>query len=91
MSTIDAPPAAQPPGTAKAPPLARLPVTLFAGVMGLMGLGLASHRAAPVLGAPVAVGSAIVLLGRGRDGDCSPPPAQIRTCGTTAYGSCLES
>ena len=29
--------------------------------------------------------------GRGRDGDCSPPPAQIRTCGTTAYGSCLES
>ena len=22
--------------------------------------------------------------GRGRDGDCSPPPAQIRTCGTTA-------
>jgi tellurite resistance protein len=62
MSTIDAPPAAQPPGTAKAPPLARLPVTLFAGVMGLMGLGLASHRAAPVLGTPVAVGSAIVPL-----------------------------
>jgi hypothetical protein len=30
-------------------------------------------------------------FGRGRDGDCSPPPAQIRTCGTTAYGSCLES
>jgi hypothetical protein len=29
--------------------------------------------------------------GRGREGDCSPPPAQIRTCGTTAYGSCLES
>jgi hypothetical protein len=29
--------------------------------------------------------------GRGRDGDRSPPPAQIRTCGTTAYGSCLES
>ena len=29
--------------------------------------------------------------GRGRDEDCSPPPAQIRTCGTTAYGSCLES
>jgi transposase len=32
-----------------------------------------------------------LLVGRGRDGDCSPPPAQIRTCGTTAYGSCLES
>ena len=31
------------------------------------------------------------VSGRGRDGDCSPPPAQIRTCGTTAYGSCLES
>ena len=30
-------------------------------------------------------------IGRGRDEDCSPPPAQIRTCGTTAYGSCLES
>lgn len=29
--------------------------------------------------------------GRGRDRDYSPPPAQIRTCGTTAYGSCLES
>ena len=29
--------------------------------------------------------------GRGRDEDCAPPPAQIRTCGTTAYGSCLES
>jgi hypothetical protein len=32
-----------------------------------------------------------VFAGRGRDGDYSPPPAQIRTCGTTAYGSCLES
>lgn len=30
-------------------------------------------------------------VGRGRDEDRSPPPAQIRTCGTTAYGSCLES
>ncbi len=26
---------------------------------------------------------------RGRDGHCWPPPAQIRTCGTTAYGSSL--
>ncbi len=26
---------------------------------------------------------------RGRDGPCGPPPAQIRTCGTTAYGSYL--
>jgi transposase len=30
-------------------------------------------------------------IGRGRDGGCSPPPAQIRTCRITAYGSCLES
>src|SRR5215207_8483845 len=29
--------------------------------------------------------------GRGRDEDCSPPPAQIRTCGFPASGSCLRS
>lgn len=29
------------------------------------------------------------ILGRGRDGPCGPPPAQIRTCGVTAYGSYL--
>ena len=28
-------------------------------------------------------------VGRGRDGDFSPPPAQIRTCGFPAYGSYL--
>jgi hypothetical protein len=28
-------------------------------------------------------------LSRGRDGDCSPPPAQIPACGTTAPGSHL--
>lgn len=28
--------------------------------------------------------------GRGRDGHCWPPPAQIRTCRVTAYGSCLR-
>src|SRR5262245_51113579 len=27
------------------------------------------------------------ITGRGRDGPCEPPPAQIRTCGTTASGS----
>ncbi len=32
-----------------------------------------------------------LFAGRGRDEDYSPPPAQIRTCGTTAYGSCLKS
>lgn len=29
--------------------------------------------------------------GRGRDGGCPPPPAQIPACGTTAPGSCLGS
>jgi hypothetical protein len=28
---------------------------------------------------------------RGRDTGCPAPPAQIRTCGITAYGSCLGS
>lgn len=28
-------------------------------------------------------------VGRGRDGPYGPPPSQIRTCGTTASGSCL--
>ncbi|WP_369125017.1 hypothetical protein [Pseudomonas sp. CCC2.2] len=32
---------------------------------------------------------ASIFPGRGRDGSCLPPPEQIRTCGTTAYGSCL--
>jgi hypothetical protein len=31
------------------------------------------------------------LSGRGRDVGCPTPPAQIRTCRITAYGSCLES
>ena len=31
------------------------------------------------------------IAGRGRDGDCSPPPAQIRTCGFPASGSCRRS
>ena len=30
------------------------------------------------------------LKGRGRDGYCWPPPARIRTCRVTAYGSCLR-
>ena len=41
-------------------------------------------------------GRAIAALGkrhqgRGRDEDCSSPPAQIRTCGFPASGSCLRS
>jgi hypothetical protein len=31
------------------------------------------------------------FYGRGRDGDYSPPPAQIRTSGITACGSCQKS
>jgi hypothetical protein len=31
------------------------------------------------------------IKGRGRDVGHPTPPAQIRTCGITAYGSCLES
>jgi hypothetical protein len=30
-----------------------------------------------------------IVDGRGRDWGCPQPPAQIRTCGTTAYGSYL--
>jgi hypothetical protein len=30
-------------------------------------------------------------ISRSRDTSYLAPPAQIRTCGTTAYGSCLES
>jgi hypothetical protein len=29
-------------------------------------------------------------VGRGRDADYSAPPAQIRTCGIIASGSCLR-
>ena len=35
------------------------------------------------------IGGRANFCGRGRDGSYLPPPAQIRTCGTTAYGSCL--
>jgi tellurite resistance protein len=50
--------------TAEAPAgawLAHLPVALFTIVMGLGGLGLAWRRAAEALGAPAAVGEAILL------------------------------
>jgi hypothetical protein len=33
----------------------------------------------------------VITNGRGRDEDCSSPPAQIRTCGFPASGSCLGS
>jgi len=44
---------------------------------------IADIRGSQVDGRPV--------LGRGRDTNCSVPPAQIRTCGFPAYGSCLRS
>lgn len=43
--------------------LAALPVTAFAAVMGLTGLGLAWRRAVPVLGAPPAVGESLLAAG----------------------------
>ena len=33
----------------------------------------------------------LAAYGRGRDEDCSSPPAQIRACGFPASGSCLRS
>jgi tellurite resistance protein len=55
--------AAQPVGSDRAPPLlARLPVTLFASVMGVAGLALAWQRGAHVLAWPSAVGTALALL-----------------------------
>jgi phage terminase large subunit-like protein len=39
----------------------------------------------------VATIMAIGRASRGRDGDCSPPRAQIPASGTTAPGSCLGS
>ncbi len=38
---------------------------------------------------PHSYGGDQISTGRGRNGSYLPPPAQIRTCGTTAYGSCL--
>jgi tellurite resistance protein len=55
-STFAAPAAAVP------PLLARLPVTLFASVMGIAGLALAWQRGAHVLGVPAAVATALAVL-----------------------------
>src|SRR5436190_7751528 len=38
-----------------------------------------------------ALRQASAAKGRGRDEDCSSPPAQFRTCGFPASGSCLRS
>ena len=47
------------------------------------GTGLASDP-------PMGVATTAVPAGRGRDRGYPLPPAQIRTCGITAYGSCLR-
>ena len=41
-----------------------------------------------ILAGLLAAGAA--MLGRGRDASYLTPPAQIRTCSTTAYGSCQK-
>jgi hypothetical protein len=48
-----------------------------------------SQQAKPTL--LLALALALALAGRGRDAGRPTPPAQIRTCGVTAYGSCLRS
>jgi hypothetical protein len=45
---------------------------------------LSAIRCTPLLG------TLTWQMGRGRNAGCPAPPAQIRTCGTTAYGSCLR-
>ena len=59
MNTAVAPSTRPPPAQ---PLLARLPVTLFASVMGVAGLAVAWQRGAHVLDLPAAVGAAIGLL-----------------------------
>ena len=39
----------------------------------------------------VAAMDKVAMAGRGRDDGYPSPPAQIRTCSTTAYGSCQKS
>jgi hypothetical protein len=54
-----------------------------------------THAAAEFQSSTLVLSSYTVWLlhvwGRGRDEDCSSPPAQIRTCGFPASGSCLRS
>ncbi|MEW5729165.1 MAG: SLAC1 anion channel family protein [Pseudomonadota bacterium] len=50
-------PAPHPPGA-----LAHVPITIFATVMGVAGLGLAWRKGAPLLGLPAAAGEAILLF-----------------------------
>ncbi|HSV28474.1 MAG TPA: SLAC1 anion channel family protein [Candidatus Omnitrophota bacterium] len=58
--TQQTPVAAQP--AAHAAGLAHVPITVFASVMGVAGLGLAWRKAAPLLGLPAAIGEAMLVL-----------------------------
>ncbi len=49
-----------------------------------------ARRAGSSAGSPISSRRGF-KTGRGRDVGFPTPPAQIRTCGITAYGSCLES
>lgn len=51
-------PASPPPNA-----LAHVPITVFASVMGVAGLGLAWRKAAPMLGLPAAIGESLLVLG----------------------------
>ena len=67
------------------PTLRHEPATFFDAIAGrvnaMLELGLFPRLSPRFLKSP--------SCGRGRDGPYGPPPAQIRTCGTTAYGSYL--
>jgi len=68
------------------------------GAVKAQALRVGRRQAAPALTVPARAGDAGCggsgrrngCQDRGRDGDCSPPPAQIRTCPIKAYGSYLE-
>ena len=53
-------------------------------------LELARFARSLVAALPPSMGNCACKGSRGRDAGYPAPPAQIRTCGTTAYGSCLE-
>lgn len=64
-------------------PLVRVLVAAFGGLWGLRLFRFLRHR--------VNSEAEDGRYGRGRDAGCPAPPAQIRTSGITAYGSCLRS
>ncbi len=68
---------------------ARRPMT--PGARGSRRDGALPQAATPVNRTRVRVRKGSGIKCRGRDGPFGPPPAQIRTGGITAYGSCLGS